>query len=67
MTPVVKTFLLVSAAYLLGGLPDGLADPEVRELANRGDAVYAIEEVAEVAPRVGAADSIPNRSEVGDT
>lgn len=44
MTPVVKTFLLVSAAYLFGGVPAALADRDGEELANRGADGYAVEE-----------------------
>ena len=60
MTPVVKTFLLVSAAYLFGGIPAALADRDGEELAGRGLDGYAVEESAGEEQRTAAtrADSI---------
>lgn len=46
MTHIVRTFLLVSAAYLLGGSAAALADPDAREAATRGFDSYAWEERA---------------------
>jgi hypothetical protein len=44
MNPVVKTFLLVSAAYLLGGSTVALASRDGRESVSRGAEGYAMKE-----------------------
>lgn len=46
MNQTVRTFLLVSAAYLLGGSGAALADRDVREAANGVVDGYALEERA---------------------
>ena len=46
MNQTVRTFLLVSAAYLLGGSGAALADRDVREAASGGIDGYAMEERA---------------------
>ena len=61
MTPVVKTFLLVSAAYLLGGVPAALADRDGEELANRGSDGYAVEESLGEEQRTLASRADPDR------
>jgi hypothetical protein len=46
MTHTVRTFLIVSAAYLLGGSAAALAEPVTREAATGGVDSYAWEEAA---------------------
>jgi hypothetical protein len=59
MTPVVKTFLLVSAAYLSGGIPAALADRDGEGLAGRGLDGYAVEESVGEEQRTVAARADP--------
>lgn len=44
MNAILKSFLLVSAAYLLGGPDAGLADPSARERARQGLGDRVVEE-----------------------
>jgi hypothetical protein len=51
MNTVVKTFLLVSAAYLMGGSATALASRDGRESVSRSADGYAMQESAGEEPR----------------